>query len=277
MKKLIIIFIGFLVIAFAGCQKIHLPWSKKSSPQTNDLFSENIREDFSSTNTNNELAGTNENMTESVKPGYSTNLMPLINEKTQLTVEPEVGENVKTIVSNESQSNTTISSTESKKEKTVAVNAVKKIRFKNKMKKEKNIKEVFIESEQLKSGLIILIGSGTINQNAAPRKSIKMTFVAVTKSREYKYCDFIIYAIPVGKGKMLESDHIIGEVDNIDFVNGQAQYTKFWNGKNIDDDFLLQDDYNIFAVCKLKNTKYEVLKKEGRYWGMADKYYISLK
>jgi hypothetical protein len=277
MKKLIIIFIGFLVIAFAGCQKIQLPWSKKSSPQTNDLFSENIREDFSSTNTNNELVGTNENMTESVKPGYNTNLMPLINEKTQLTVEPEVGEKVNTNVINESQSNTTVRSTELKKEKTVAVNAVKKARFKNKVKKEKNIKEVFIETEQLKSGLIILIGSGAINQNAAPRKSIKMTFVAVTKSREYKYCDFIIYAIPIGKGKILDSDHIIGEVDNIDFVNGQAQYTKFWNGKNIDDDFLLQDDYNIFAVCKLKNTKYEVLKKEGRYWGMADKYYISLK
>ncbi len=283
MKKLTIFFISILIVSASGCQKIHLPWGKKSIEQTNDIFSENIREEFVSTNTNSENVNTNENMTEPVKPGSMTNELPGIHEKTPLAVEPEVGENAGSLTN---KSNTVSMNTEIKKQSPVKENTnvekpsiVKKIQKKNKVKKEKNIniKEQPAENEKARNGLIVMIGSGTANQNAAPRKLVKMTFVAVSKSRDYKYCDFIIYAMPVGKGKILDSDYIIGEAKNIDIVNGQAQYTKYWNGMNVDDDFLPQDNYNIYIYYKLKNAKYEVLKKEGRYWGVADKNYISLK
>ena len=83
--------------------------------------------------------------------------------------------------------------------------------------------------------------------------------------------------MPVGRGKTLDSSYMIGAAENIDLINGQAQYTKFWNGRNVDEDFLVQDNYNVYVYYKLKNAKYEVLKKEGRYWGIADKNYIGLK
>jgi hypothetical protein len=231
-------------------------------------------------------------MTEPVKPGLmpspatntspATNMLPSLHEKSQpLAVEPEIGQ--KSNAGEKVQKSENYSSPPHIAVKSSAETPSRKMKSKTRaVRKEKTAREQTVleqapENEQGKSGLIIIIGNGATNQTAAPRKSIKMTFVAFSKIKDYRYCDFIVYAMPAGRGKTLDSSYMIGAAENIDLINGQAEYTKFWNGRNVDEDFLVQDNYNIYVYYKLKNAKYEVLKKEGRYWGIADKNYIGLK
>ena len=205
MKKLIIIFISVLIIISAsGCQRIHLPWGKKASPETNDLFSENIREDFSSTNTNNTSINTNTDMTKPVKPGLmsapatnaapATICCPVFMKIQPLAVEPEVGQ--KSNAGGKVQEPENYSSAPRVAVKGPAETSSKKMKSKTRaVRKEKTAmeqtaREQTVENEQGKSGIIIIIGNGATNQSAAPRKSIKMTFVAFSKSRYCKVLRF---------------------------------------------------------------------------------------
>jgi hypothetical protein len=122
-----------------------------------------------------------------------------------------------------------------------------------------------------------MIDTDSIKPTAAPRKDIKMTFVITTRLREAKYCDYYVYAIPSGKGKKLSDEYLIGGSLDINIVNGQSEFTKLWNGMNTSREFLPPDSYNIYLYYKIKSASDEVLKKEGRYWGIPDKNVVILK
>ncbi len=269
MKKIIVIFIGLLFMTIGGCQKkFSFNFGKKINSATNDIYTELIKDDMNSIS-NNEIINTNISLTEPIKDKIQTNEEPKVKESTKLPVEPEVGMNAL-------KDNQIVEKKPEKNEKVIPSKG-------NKVYKEKEIKDEAIEVPEkekskvsTKGNVIIKIGDDLTDQTASPRKYIKMTFVVLGKGKSVKYCDFKIYALPVGKKSPLSYDYLIGAVKNVDVINGQAQFTKYWNGMNNSQIFMPKDDYNIYISYKLKDSKFEVLKKEGRYWLKADKYYIKL-
>ncbi len=283
MKIFLVILAAVIIFSSVSCQKkFTFNFGKKPSNQSSDIYSETIKDEMSGTNTNNIQVNTNISMTEPVTNNNLTNLIPQ-ESKSSLPIEPEVGVGQ---VKENNETNVISRKIEIKREKPELPKKQqpeKKTQKKSKPVKEKPVKKTSeiiqreIETPAVKSGVIILIGNDSVTPTAAPRKNLKMTFVITSKLKEAKYCDFFIYAMPAGKGKKTIEDYLIGEARNINIVNGQSQLTRIWNGMNTSDDFLPAGSYNIYIYYQIKNSNDEVLKKEGRYWGIPDKNVVTLK
>lgn len=125
-------------------------------------------------------------------------------------------------------------------------------------------------------GCYIKIGSDKKYQIISPRKYAKLTMAVFNKYKYGRRVEFQLYAVPVGKKPRLITYYMIGLTRNIDIVNGQAQFTKYWNGKNISGRYLPKGKYSIYLLYKVKNSRGTVLGKKGRYWGNSRNYYIKL-
>ncbi len=284
MKNIIVILIVMVFIIISGCQKKVA--SDKDTSQTNDVITDLIKEDILSSSTNtNIMINTNVNITEAIQKtnqaaGLTTVLTnnketaskEITNAKTSanlkkekqkdIPLEPEVGAGK---INNEI--------VENKKINDEAIKIPEKTMTKTPIK-QKPVK--LTKLDNFVNGSFIKVGDDTIGQEASPRKNIKVTCAVVSELKDARYVDFSIYAIPKGKDIKLDSEYLISKVRNIEVINNQSQLTKYWNGKNVDKSFLHQGKYNIYLVFSIKDSKMNVLKKDSRYWGSSDKYYIKL-
>lgn len=131
------------------------------------------------------------------------------------------------------------------------------------------------EDIRVKGESYIKVGNDTPGQVVSPRKFLKLTFAVFSKSRNISHVDFYVYALPRGQ-KVFDSKYLITVVKNVEFINGQAQLTKYWNARNVEWDFLPQGEYNIYLKCFLKNSEGKIIQKVERYWGGEKEFYLKL-
>lgn len=132
---------------------------------------------------------------------------------------------------------------------------------------------VSLESD---SEVYFKIGTDKTSQSVSPRDWIKMTMVVMTDDASAETVDFQIYAVPDGNSLYRSGYYMLGYGYNIDVVNGQAQYTKYWNGQNVYDNFLPEGDYSIYVYYKVRDDDDALLADDGRYWGYSTDYYLDL-
>lgn len=250
MNKILILCFAVLFMMIGGCnKKIGLGWGKKlfnQGPSTNEIVTELIKEDVL-TNSNVALSApdTNGALTESISGAPVAVLEKATNEK-PLPEEPVVG-------------------------------------IDRSVKKDKNIKDAPIEvplkkepvmAKAPKKGTYLKVGNDQNGQTVSKKKVIKITTVVFTPVKNGRYVDFSIYAAPIGSrnGKTVLLTH----VNNIDIINGQAQFTRYWNGKNINGDYISKGKYRLFVNYTIKNADKEPIKKETRNWGGDKSYNIRL-
>ena len=247
MKKIPILFFALLFMMIGGCQKKGADNKNPadSSLATNEIVTELIREDVL-TNTNlSGQPGSNEALTESISGGPLVAMQDKKDTDKPLPEEPVVGV-----------------------DKTA--------------KSDKNIKDVPIEvpqktrpavSKTSKKGTYLKVGNDQNGQSVSRNKGIKITTVVFSPVKNGRYVDFWIYAAPVsGKGNTVLLTH----VRNIDIINGQAQFTRYWNGKNINGVYIKKGKYRLFVNYTVKDSDKEPLKKETRNWGGDKRFNVRL-
>lgn len=256
MRQIILLTIVILMVMAAGCQKKGKV-GEGAVEQTNDMITELIKEDILSNSSNKNLAmNTNNNLTEPIANGQAqASDMKKEDQHKNLMIEPQLD---KPIV----KKDTTTKKTADMKDKQIKDNAI--------AVDEPETKAVVTKA----TGSFMKIGNDTAGQSVSPRKTIKITVAAFTKSA--KYVDFNIYALPKGSSENTDGDYLIARVRNIDVIQGQAQLTKYWNGKNVSGDFLDPGRYTIYLVYTLKDGEKNTIKKESRFWGGSNKITIKL-
>ncbi len=133
-----------------------------------------------------------------------------------------------------------------------------------------------VNGQNYPANCYIKVGQDATIEAAAPRQYTKITMAVFSSLPNACYVDFQIYAIPTTGGLSRTGANMIGYAYNIEIINGQAQMTKYWNGKNVYGHFLAAGNYNIYLYYKIKDANGKVLKTDGRYWGNNRSYYIKL-
>lgn len=262
MKKNVFLLSLILFIIFSGCQKkFSFNFGKEDTSKTNDSYTELIKEELKVSMTNNGVA-TNLSLTE---PIQETDEKKVVKEaivekpKQSIPVEPEVG------------------SKEIQQKKEIEIKEEKEKVAKERIKDEAiEVTPVEKAEEKLTGHSYIKVGNNQTVQSVSPRKFIKITSVVFAKKKDASSVDFKIYALPVGREKHLNYFFLVASIKNIEVINGQAQYTKYWNGMNISREFLPRSKYNIYLEYTIKDKKGHILRTESRYWGSRDKNYVTL-
>lgn len=248
MKRLIVLCVAVLFLLIGGCFK--KTTDSQKSGDTNDLVTQLIQEDVLAVSTNNGDALSNGGLMENI-PGSSTNQVS--------DSLPAVPEGIKP--TNAVKPSAPV----------VAEPEMPRVRPQDKPV-EAPVEAVATTTSRRNS--YIKVGDDSSAQSASPRKSIRLTLAVMPKMKAARYVDFVVYAVPKGSGKMT-SRYIISMVRNVEVINGQSQLTKIWNGKNVEGTFLDAGKYNIYLSYKVKDSRHNVIKTEGRYWG-SESYYIQL-
>ena len=262
MKILYIIIFAVIFIGFSSCQK--KTGSENSSSQTNDIITELIKENVLAGPSSTNNINTNSPVDESIKEGNNMNSnieLPESNPAAvNLPVEPEVG-------------------SVNPKINTAKVNPVKT----NPVKKVIRDQGVIIPYQETEAnpvsqtGSFIEVGGDVAGQDASPRKYIKITTAIFSKGiPSARYVDIYVYALPRGKTARAAFNNLIVFGRDIDIINSQAEITKYWNGANIDMDFLEPGNYNIYVMYLIKDSNLNILKKDSRFWGINEKAYLTL-
>jgi hypothetical protein len=251
-KKIIILFVAFVFMIISGCQK--KTNAETESMQTNDILTQLIKENvLSKSMASNKIEEvSNVSITE---PTQETGVQKSV--QTPLPLEPEVG----VIKSN-----------------------------KQNVKEDRNIRDIDMESavknnpkqelaaqkKLYKKASYIRVGDDSIVQVASRNKSVKLTFAIFASVKGARFVDFYVYAAKKGKKPSIERQYLIARGKNIEVINGQSQLTRYWTGKNMDGNYLSRGKYNVYLVYKVRDKKFDSLRKDSRYWGTSDKYYVSL-
>lgn len=123
------------------------------------------------------------------------------------------------------------------------------------------------------SGSYIKIGDDKSSIQVKKSKSEKITVVVLTGSK-VKLADVYIYAIPVGTKLVRNHNTLVGFVNNLEVVNNQAQFTRFWTGKRANGTYFRPGKYNIYIEYRYKNGHQNVIGRAGRYWGGSKRQWI---
>jgi len=125
-------------------------------------------------------------------------------------------------------------------------------------------------------GSYIKMGNDSIGQGVSPRDFIKITLAVFTQNKNARYCEFQLYAVPVGQPLKRTGYFLLAIYKYIDVINGQAQLTRYWNGLNVYQQFLPVGKYNIYLYYKVKSANGTILYTDGRYWGNSRDFFIRL-
>ena len=117
-------------------------------------------------------------------------------------------------------------------------------------------------------GTWIAVGNDRAGQRVSPRATKKIT--VVLQNRSAAYADVSLYAVPAGSARpVMNTRTLIGFARNFDIINGQAQFTRYWNAANTRGTFLTRGAYNVYMAYSYKNRNGRVVASGGRYWGGA--------
>ena len=97
-------------------------------------------------------------------------------------------------------------------------------------------------------------------------KSQKITVVVFPENRA-TMIDVYLYAIPTACPLVRNNNTLIGFVKGVEFINKQAQFTRYWSAKLADGRFMKSRKYNIYVEYHYRNSKGQVTYIKGRFWG----------
>jgi len=123
-----------------------------------------------------------------------------------------------------------------------------------------------IDSSKYKDLLYIKIGNDK-SYNVVSRRNPQKITVAITLEQKYSNIDIFIYAIPIKSKLIRNSRTLIGYVKNLEIINNQVQFTRYWLGRRSSGSSLRKGYYNIYVQYYYKNSNNRIIKLEGRYWG----------
>ena len=116
------------------------------------------------------------------------------------------------------------------------------------------------------TGTWIAVGNDRAGQRVSPRATKKIT--VVLQNRTASYADVSLYAVPAGSARpIMNTRTLVGFARNFDIINGQAQFTRYWNASNTRGAFLTRGAYNIYMAYSYKDRNGRVVASGGRYWG----------
>lgn len=125
-------------------------------------------------------------------------------------------------------------------------------------------------------GSLIIAGNDKSGQNLSPRKYIHLSFAVFEAQAQAEFVEFQIYAVPLGGRLRRTGYYLLGYNKFARLINGQAQFTRYWNGKNTRGQFLPRGKYNLYLYYKIKNRSGQVISTGGRYWGGSRNFYVNL-
>ncbi len=251
MKQFIILATAVVFFVISGCQKKTGQSRQDASGAglTNDVIAELIKEDILSGRTNGgQPSDTNASLMESIsgRPlalATETPPEPPADEK-PLPEEPMIGDGRK------SQA----------QDKTIRDKPIE-------------VPEKAPAAAPVRKGTYLKIGNDRSGQVVTRKQPAKFTTVVFKPVPEAKYLDFWIYAIPLGR----KTGPLLTHVRNIEIVNGQAQFTRYWNGKRISGTYINPGKYRITVKYAIKNASKKVIRTEYRTWGQNLNYYLILR
>ena len=125
--------------------------------------------------------------------------------------------------------------------------------------KRENLKVVQQES-------YIKVGIDKPGIKVSRNKSQKITVVVFPEDRA-TMVDVYLYAIPTDSSLVRNNNTLIGYVKGIEFINKQAQFTRYWSAKLADGRVMKSRKYNIYVEYHYRNTQGQVTYIRGRFWG----------
>ncbi len=112
----------------------------------------------------------------------------------------------------------------------------------------------------------IKVGNDQSGITVSKNKSQKITVVVFPQSRATSV-DIYLYAVPTYSHLVRNYNTLIGFAKDIEFVQGQAQFTRHWRASRSRGDSLKSGRYNIYVEYHYKNSRGQVVNKMGRFWG----------
>ena len=112
----------------------------------------------------------------------------------------------------------------------------------------------------------IKVGIDKPGIKVARNKSQKITVVVFPEDRA-TMVDVYLYAIPTISPLVRNNNTLIGFVKGVEFINKQAQFTRYWSAKLADGRFMKAGKYNIYVEYHYRNSQGQVTYIRGRFWG----------
>lgn len=118
----------------------------------------------------------------------------------------------------------------------------------------------------IQNEVYIKVGDDIAKTEVSRSSSQKIT-VAVFPQRNVVSADIYIYAIPTSSPIVRNYNTLIGYAQGIEFINGQAQFTRYWKARRSDGRFFRPGLYNVYVEYHYKNKAGNVVHTKGRFWG----------
>ncbi len=112
----------------------------------------------------------------------------------------------------------------------------------------------------------IKVGNDRPGTTVSRNKSQKIT-VAIFPQISATSVDIYLYAVPTYSHLVRNYNTLIGYAKGIEFVQGQAQFTKHWRARRSDGRNSRSGKYNIYVEYQYKNSRGQIIQTRGRYWG----------
>ncbi|MGL4367251.1 MAG: hypothetical protein ACRCTQ_03065 [Brevinemataceae bacterium] len=112
----------------------------------------------------------------------------------------------------------------------------------------------------------IKVGTDRSNISVSTNKVQKITAAVFTKPGAVSI-DIYIYAIPIETPLVRNKNTLLGFIKNMDVINNQAQFTKYWSAKRVDSRPFAPGFYNIYIQYYVKDRQGNIIEVTGRYWG----------
>lgn len=112
----------------------------------------------------------------------------------------------------------------------------------------------------------IKVGDDYSKMNISRHKSQKIT-VAVFPKNSVTSVDIYLYAVPTRSHIVRNYNTLIGFAKGIEFINGQAQFTRYWRARRADGRLFPAGFYNVYVEYHYRNNKGAIVDTMGRFWG----------
>ncbi|MGL5956980.1 MAG: hypothetical protein ACRC0X_10370 [Brevinema sp.] len=112
----------------------------------------------------------------------------------------------------------------------------------------------------------IKVGNDMPALNVSYNNSQKIT-VVVFPIPNAVMVDIYLYAIPEYSPLVRNYNTLIGFAQQIELVQGQAQFTKYWRARRSDGRMMNRGAYNIYVEYHYRNSRGQILQTTGRFWG----------
>lgn len=118
----------------------------------------------------------------------------------------------------------------------------------------------------IQNEVFIKVGDDHSTMDISRRTSQKIT-VAVFPKDNMVSVDIYLYAIPTNSPIVRNYNTLLGFAKDIEFINGQAQFTRYWRARRADGRLFKRGLYNVYVEYHYRNENGVVVGTTGRFWG----------